>query len=730
MGTLQTFRKVSPYALGLFALVFVGFMVLSDADISTLIRKGQTLQNASIGKVNGETISYKEYEEKVRQQIEQEKSQQNDPEAQVDETKIRQQVWDQMVDNILINQEAKKMGINVTAEEIRDELIDNPPDFLKKSFVDSSGRFLKDVYLELITNPQSYVKYLGSDPNKMSQEDKDAAVNRLRKDLIEVEDYIRKSKLYKTIQTTVGLSSSFISPTFAMNKIQADSESADVKLIALRTNLIKFEDVKVSDQEIQKYYDAHKDYYTQKNEARIKYISFPIQPSKDDSLRAAKHLYDIEQALSSATGLEAKDSIFDIKMSEYGGETTDFKPINQLDPQISKYLEQVSEKQIVGPINKPEGMTFIRFDAKREGTNPVIKASHILIKFNNNKDSALAVAKEILKKARSGANFADLAKTYSEDKGSAINGGDLGFFGKGQMVKPFEEAAFAANVGEIVGPVESQFGYHIIKVTDKNSTEIKYSTISIKPTISNATKNSILREAYSISKQIEEGTSIDTLAKRINKKAVETPFFTKERPIFNSWYLTNQSFDLEVGKVIEPIELKMYGIIVAQVSGKRKPGIAPLEDKKDEIKNILIHRKQLDMLKEQANQVYNKVRNFSDLEQAKLQDSTLNVYVANGFRGNGGISGLPKDVVVNETVFNPNTSLGAIIGPIRGENGYYIIQVSNRQIPNENTIKANLPNFLKQQAAIAAQNAFYVWYQKIKENAEIEDYRSKFFKDF
>ena len=87
-----------------------------------------------------------------------------------------------------------------------------------------------------------------------------------------------------------------------------------------------------------------------------------------------------------------------------------------------------------------------------------VKASHILVKTE-------AEAKEIMQKIKAGDDFAKLAKLYSQcPSGNA--GGDLGYFGKGQMVKPFEEACFKANAGDVVGPVKTQFGWHIIKVTD------------------------------------------------------------------------------------------------------------------------------------------------------------------------------------------------------------------------------------------------------------------------
>ncbi len=88
-----------------------------------------------------------------------------------------------------------------------------------------------------------------------------------------------------------------------------------------------------------------------------------------------------------------------------------------------------------------------------------VRASHILVKTKNE-------AENILNRLRSGARFEDMARKYSQCP-SGRKGGDLGYFGKGQMVKPFEEVAFRLNKGEVSPPVETQFGYHIIFVTDK-----------------------------------------------------------------------------------------------------------------------------------------------------------------------------------------------------------------------------------------------------------------------
>lgn len=133
---------------------------------------------------------------------------------------------------------------------------------------------------------------------------------------------------------------------------------------------------------------------------------------------------------------------------------------------------------------------------KKEYYKDEVKASHILISTLDENSKPLSEAKkkeakakadEALKKAKSGDEFSKLAKEYSDDPGSGSQGGDLGFFGKGQMVPEFEKAAYALKVNEISDIVESQFGYHIIKLTDKVNEQIPYEQVkdSIKSNMLN-----------------------------------------------------------------------------------------------------------------------------------------------------------------------------------------------------------------------------------------------------
>jgi peptidyl-prolyl cis-trans isomerase C len=101
-----------------------------------------------------------------------------------------------------------------------------------------------------------------------------------------------------------------------------------------------------------------------------------------------------------------------------------------------------------------------------------VRASHILISTPENADAATKAqakskAQQVLKDVKAGKDFAALARQHSQDPGSAVNGGDLGFFGQGQMVGPFNDVAFSLKPGATSDLVETQFGYHIIRVAEK-----------------------------------------------------------------------------------------------------------------------------------------------------------------------------------------------------------------------------------------------------------------------
>lgn len=159
-----------------------------------------------------------------------------------------------------------------------------------------------------------------------------------------------------------------------------------------------------------------------------------------------------------------------------------------LEKDIVKYLQTVKLLEPRIEITDEEISTYFKENKDSFAQEEQVEASHILVE-------SKAEAEDIAKKLADGEKFADLAKEYSTDTASAENGGELGFFPKGEMAEEFEKAAFSLEKGKISDPVKSSFGYHIIKVTDKKAAK-KANLKDSKTEIVSTLKNEKLQTEY------------------------------------------------------------------------------------------------------------------------------------------------------------------------------------------------------------------------------------------
>ena len=166
------------------------------------------------------------------------------------------------------------------------------------------------------------------------------------------------------------------------------------------------------------------------------------------------------------------------------------------------------DKSIAGAVTDADAKTI--YDKKVAAMKPVEEthAAHILVEKKEEAD-------DIVAKLKAGADFAALAKEKSKDTGSGANGGDLGYFAKGQMVKPFEDAAAALKNGEVSAPVQSQFGWHVIKLIDKRNKPAP-AFESVKDTILNGL---VQQKAQEIITDLRKNAKIEYVDEALKKAA-------------------------------------------------------------------------------------------------------------------------------------------------------------------------------------------------------------------
>ena len=186
-----------------------------------------------------------------------------------------------------------------------------------------------------------------------------------------------------------------------------------------------------------------------------------------------------------------------------------------------------------------------------------VRASHILLKTEGKDDAAVkAKAEDLLKQAKAGADFAELAKKYSEDEASAKNGGDLDYFGRGRMVPEFDAVAFTLQPGQISDLVKTQFGYHIIKLTDKKPGTTR-TLAEVRQQLTDqlavrARAGAGRRPRRDLEKQISKPADLDKVAKAQGLTVQESGFFARDEPILGlgpSPEAAARAFEMKIGDV-------------------------------------------------------------------------------------------------------------------------------------------------------------------------------------
>lgn len=654
-----------------------------------------------IGIVNGEEITYQEFNQALEFEIENFKQRTgNDPDDFMLE-QLRNQVWEQLVTRKLIEQEIKKLNLTVTDEEITDWVLNSPetlPEPVKRNFVDSTGK-IDRVLLERAlksTTPQA------------------------RQFWIEVEKFLKAQKLTEKLQSRL-LASVLVSEGEIRERFEKQNTRYEIKYVSLDPNRFSKEISEPTEDEIKEYYRNHQDEFRIQETRRLKYVLFSDMPSQEDTASVLRELENFkQQAMQGADFVELVKNYSEAPFSDV------FFKHGELLPEIENEIWNKKVGEIVGTLKASDGIHLIKILDERKGSDTFVRASHILVPIGRDTAESYNLAKDILNLAKKGEDFAKLAATFSVDQVTATKGGDLGWFGKGRMVKEFEEACFKAKPGEIVGPVRTQYGLHIIKVIAKDNRELKIADIKLGVRASSETIESQRKRAEDFSHTVS-GKKFVQEASALGLDIKTTPPFTKDSPIpgigFNKT-ISDWAFSNKLGSV-SPVFKIRGGFAVFTISEIKEAGIRPLEEVREAIKVRVRREKLKDKAYNYLESLRTKLNKNEGLESITKLDSTLEVKTASGFTLSGGIPGIGTDENVLGKLIDmkPNE----ISQTIKGNSFVYLIQLVNKT-PFDSSAYKSQHETLKQQIYNEKKNTlFFSWIDNLKKNAKIVDNRSLYF---
>ncbi len=702
-GLMNKLRDKTHIILIILVLAFLATIVFEWGMDYLGMRGGSVVE---FGSVNGEEIRYQDFENQVQFAIEQQKQQTGqDPDESVIEM-IREQVWDQMVTQTLVQQEIKRLGINVTNQEILNWVYNSPltlPDVIKRNFIDSTGNFNMSLYQQVLATKTPEIQKFWA----------------------QVEDYLKQTLLSQKLQSVI-TGAVRVSEGDVLMKFKDDNLFASFNYVLFDLNRVPDQQVTITDEELRAFYEKNKEDYKIDESVKMKYVLFSDSPTIEDSTVAEKQLNVLIKDLKKA-------NVNDSSLIEYVNTYSQnkwvekfYKP-NELAPEVSDFLFNANKDSVSDVIKASDGYHIVRLLDSKDGDDLFFNASHILVNFGTDTNAAKVKAETIYNRAKSGEDFTKLSAELSDDASNKFKGGALGWFTKGAMIKEFENAVMSGNPGEVIGPVKTQYGYHIIKVNDKKKKEFKIADIKMPVKTTPKTKDAVRKRAEDFSYISVKG-NYEEEAKKLNLQVIDIPGITKNSFIPGAGQnktVIKFAFGESKGSISEPIKIQ-GGYAVYFITEKNPKGYLKFEEiKENTITPQLRLEKKLDILRQIAQDMRTKITG-NDLNSLKQFDPNIMVQQVDSFSVTK-----PNPLIGADFDFiNPLFKMqnGQLSEPIRTKKGYFIIHMLNvtpfdqqKFNTDKNLIRTGLIESKKQ--AITTQ-----WISDLKERAKIIDNRDKFFR--
>ena len=340
---------------------------------------------------------------------------------------------------------------------------------------------------------------------------------------------------------------------------------------------------------------------------------------------------------------------------------------------------------------------------------------------------------EIIENYKNGTDFSVLANIHTQDPGNQIapdsgRGGDLGWFEKGQMVKSFEDAAFKGRRGSVVGPVLSQFGYHIIKIDSiknrgKNNHQVKARHILLKVELGQKTRSELRRKATLFSYDAQDyglSSAIDTHSVNIQQaeNLKENDFFISQVGPFRS--AVRWVFNSKINDISDPLETESY-YAVFKLDSITPAGVEDFDNVKDKIYRDLISENEFDATNLYAEEIKTEILNGSSFKSIKEDNNRLELVPSDKKSLNSSFISLGRSEQLVGALIN--SKKGDIVGPIKTARGHGIVKVieiekfdSTNWVSTKTNIRTDLAN--KKEREVYSD-----WMQSLKDEAEIIDNR-------
>ena len=691
MATLQKIRNQG----GVLVSIFIGVALLAFI-VGDALSSGTSMLNSSrnkAGEIAGESIDIQTYQERLTKEEEMMKAMQGIQAFNEEEQRsIRENTWNQMVTEIILNKEMDALGMDVSQEELYDVLLgDNMNPSIRQLFSDpSTGVVSQEMARQRV---RQLLNYPNNHPDKQYW--------------LYIEDQFTSMQRQNKFSTL--LAKGLYVPNVQINEMLENSAiNVDINFLVKNYFSVSDSTVTVSQNEIKAYYDSHQ-YLFQENESRqIVYVNFNIVPSTEDVTETEAWVNDLKPEFAAATNILEFASL----SSETQTNPTYFKRGELGNESLDEFLFDTKSDEVYGPYLQDNAYNILRV-ADRKMLPDSVKIRHIFIQMAANNAAATEKLTDSLVHLLNSkkASFDLLARQYSADNSSSVNGGDLGWFGQNTLAQPFRDSLFFANKNDIK-VIKAPQGFHIMQVTDRTkpvekvlagiiTKEITPSQRTIGHIYNNVQQFTHNMKSY---EEFEQAVAQHNQTKRIaniGKNDYTISGISNARDIIRQAYLTKRTGTLLKNRNESPIFESPDTYTVAFLTTIKKEGIAPLREVSSRIERELIRQKKGDLLAKEllaAKAGSESLLSIAQKTNTEVAEATSISFGSNQIPGAGiepkliaGVVGLTEGQFTQPIIGNQGTYIAMVTGrtenPVSPEDiegtRQYVMQMNTYKVSNQ-----------------------------------------------
>lgn len=661
MAAIGRIRQHSGILIGLIGISIVGFLLMDATNSQFGVLKGS---KDTVGKVNGQAVSYTDFMRKYEDNIKNMETQMSSRgQAVTDDQRnfMRNQTWNDMVSEIINKEVYQGLGINVTPEEMGELATGtHPHPYIVQNFTNpQTGQF----------DPRVVENVLRS----LDQDDEGTEPGTRRKQWLNFENEMKKNQLSTKYANLI--TKALYGPSWMDEQAFIDqSKTVSFQYVQFPYTDIKDEDVKFEDSDLKKYMSSHAALFNQDEESRtIQFVTFDVVPSSADS--AATIAWLEEKRAEFAQGKTASDDSFFVKLNSDITFDDVYYDKDKLNSPARDSFFAKPVKSIVGPYLDNGSFKLAKI-VDRKTISDSVKVRDIQISFNGIKDQAGFAARlkmvDSLYKAIDSlkADFGAIAAQFSDDAASKMNGGNIGWVKLDTKEPQYNNLIFYRGVkGKTYKvPTNADNSYHILQVIEdkpsKVAVQVAYLSKAILPSPDTE------RDIYSAaSKFASDNQTADAFKKSGEKAGMKNTDLKKDDysvyGLGNARELVRWAFNAKKGDVSNIISADRKHI-VALLEGIKQKGLPELDAFRESVKALYLQDKKAEMLTEKikaagAANIEAVASKFGKQVQAAEQVTFNNPAMGAAYEPNAVATAL-------------KTANGKLSAPVKGRSGVYVVQ--------------------------------------------------------